>query len=115
MRVRNESWPFDHKRLFLHYLIVKDYTQFRLEQFSSRVHSTTRAPLCTADELMPLEIHYSSQEAITQKVKRKTQLNCDSWYLNNDYGNTNLNSYKKKQLREQDLSTSNSNDGTGSI
>lgn len=69
--VKNESWPFDHKHLFLHYPIVKDYTQFHQEQFSSTVHSTAKAPLCRVDELKLLEIHYSSQEAIKQKVETK--------------------------------------------
>lgn len=76
MSSRNKGSPFDRKRLFLHYLIAKDYTQFHLKQFSSRVHSTTKALLCKADESMLLEIHYSSQEAIDKKMKQNTWLNC---------------------------------------
>lgn len=61
--------PFDHKHLFLHYLTVKDCTQFHQEQFFLRAHSTTKALLYMAGELMLLEIHYSSQEATPHKIQ----------------------------------------------
>ena len=61
--------PFDQRHLCLHYLTVKDCTQFHQEQFSLKAHSITKVLWYMADEWKLLEIHYSCQEATIHKVQ----------------------------------------------
>lgn len=56
--------------LFLRYLIIKGCIQFHQELFSLWEYSTAKALWYMGDVLLPLEIHYSFQEATT--IRRET-------------------------------------------